>query len=120
MARDPLSVTHWRYALRIIQFACPTVSTGEAGPTLCPAPINYPATCFRRHPFAKSMIPGPFDSAGLKSALHCLSPLFYYKFYLYCLRVNCHVTRPAGSKPEIYDLNHKVEIMSRSNILPNI
>jgi len=120
MARDPLSVTHWRYALRIIQFACPTVSTGEAGPTLCPAPINYPATRFRRHPLAKSMIPGPFDPAGLKSAFHRLSTSFYYIFCVYRLGGNRYLTRPAGSKTEIYDLNHKVKIMSRSNILPNI
>jgi hypothetical protein len=118
-------VTHyplriWRYVLRISQFACLTVSTGEAGPTLCPAPINYPATCFRRHPFAKSMVPGPFDPAGLKSALHIISSLFYLIFYMCHLGVNCHIIRPGSSKTEIYDINHKVEIMSRSNILPNI
>jgi hypothetical protein len=79
-------VTH--HPLPIIQFAGPTVSTGKAGPTLSPAPINYPAACFRRHPFAKSMIPGPFDSAGLKSAFHLISPLYYLKILVFPLGVN--------------------------------
>ena len=111
MTHYPLRI--WHYALRITHLACPTVSTGEAGPTLCPAPINYPATCFRRHPFAKSMIPGPLDPAGLKSAFHLISPLFYYKYYFYRLGVNYHLPRSGGAKPEIYDINHKVEVMSR-------
>ena len=73
------------YLPSIIRYAGPTDSTGEAGPALCPAPINYPATCFRRHPFAKSMIPGPFDPAGLKSAFHLITSLFYYIFSIFNL-----------------------------------
>lgn len=87
------------YPLPIIQFAGLTVSTGEPGPTLCPAPINYPATRFRRHPFTKSMISGPSDSAGLKSTFHFISPLFYYMFLIFRLGVNCHLIRPGGAKP---------------------
>jgi hypothetical protein len=78
MVHYSLSIIH--RALLIIETSSPGVSTGQPGPTFCPAPIDNSATCFRRHPFAKSMIPGPLDSAGLKSAFHLISPLFYYKF----------------------------------------
>jgi hypothetical protein len=74
-----------RSASSAIRYAGKTVLTGEAGPALRPTPINYPATCLRRHPFAKSVIPGPLDLAGLKSAFHIINPLYYYKFY-FCAR----------------------------------
>jgi hypothetical protein len=113
MTRYPLRI--WHYALGIIRFACPTVSTGKAGPALCPAPINYPAACFGRHSFAKSVIPGPFDPAGLKSAFHLISPLFYYIFYISRSGVNCYAAQPGSARPETHDINHKVETMSRRN-----
>ena len=78
MAHDSLSIVHC--ASLISETAYPGISTGQPGPPLCPAPINNSATRFRRHPFAKSMIPGPPNTAGLKSALHLISPLFYYIF----------------------------------------
>jgi hypothetical protein len=78
MMHYSLSIIHCAWL--IIETDSQDISTGQPGPALCPAPINNSATCFRRHPFAKSMIPGPLYPAGLKSALHFISPLFYYKF----------------------------------------
>jgi hypothetical protein len=66
------------------------------------------------------MVSGPSDSAGLKSALHLLSPLYYYTFNSSRLGIDSTYGRFEHNKPEIYNINHKLEIMSRSNILANI
>ena len=71
------------YLSSITHFNGLTASGWKSHPALYPALTNDPASCFRRHPFAKSMVSGPFDSAGLKSSLHFISPLFYYILYLY-------------------------------------
>ena len=98
MAHYSLSIVY--RASLIIETAFPDISTGQPGPSLCPAPINNSATCFRRHSFAKSMIPGPFDPAGLKSAFHLISPLFYYIFKIFCLKANCCVIHSGMQNPK--------------------
>ena len=98
MVHYSLSIIHC--ALLIIETGYPDISTGQPGPTLCPAPINNSATCFRRHPFAKSMIPGPLYPAGLKSAFHLISPLFYYKFKICRLGVNCYAVHSGMQNPK--------------------
>ena len=110
MAHYSLSIIHC--ALLIIETAFLSISTGQTGPALSPAPINNSATCFRRHPFAKSMIPGPLDPAGLKSAFHAISSLYYYKFFFYVRGVNDYAIGPGDAKPQIFDINHKVDVMS--------
>ena len=55
---------------------------GKSSSASGPATINYSATRLGRHPFAKSMISGPFDFAGLKCAFHCLTSLFYIEYLL--------------------------------------
>ncbi len=62
-------------------FGILTVSTCESRPTFCSPSINYSTTRFWRHSFAKSMVSGPSDSAGLKSTIHILSPLNNYVYF---------------------------------------
>jgi hypothetical protein len=97
-------------------FGILAVSTCESSPTFCSPSINYSATRFWRHPLAKSMVSGPSDSAGLKSTLHFISPLNNYVFCRFGFYPNSDVAGFWHGKPEIFDINHKLKIMSSSNI----
>ena len=94
-------------------FSIMAVLTCESSPTFCSPSINDSATRFWRHPFAKSMVSGPSDSAGLKSTLHFLSPLNNYILYRSRYLIPIDIAGFWHGKSEIFDINHKPEFMSR-------
>jgi hypothetical protein len=52
--------------------------TRQTGPALGSSPVDDSSACFGRHSFSKTMISGPFNSAGLKCSFHFSNPLFIY------------------------------------------
>jgi hypothetical protein len=66
----------------ITRFTVRVDLAGKSSSASGPATINYSATRLGRHPFAKSMISGPFDFAGLKCAFHFPTSLYYYKYLI--------------------------------------
>ena len=86
-----------------------SASGWKSHPALNPALTNYPASPFCRHPFAKSVVSGPLEPAGLKSSLHLLSSLYYCILYLFAVwlaSAECVVFQEV--RPEIFYLNHKL------------
>ena len=64
--------TRWIWAIRALYKppAARRALSWQSNPSLGSSPVDDSSTLFGRHSLKKTMIPGPFDSAGLKCSFH--------------------------------------------------
>ena len=56
--------------------------TSQTNPSFGSSAVNDTSARLGRHSFAKAVVSGPFDSAGLKCSFHFSCPLSIYRWQL--------------------------------------